>query len=144
MGGARDERVDRLARAFEGFTRRFKVAEAAAVADKALNPLDAQALLYVAENPGCGLGDVARFLGVAMSTMSSATDRLEAKGLVERGRGEGDRRALALCATSGGREVVEHHRAAYRELCEWMLARLGQEDSAALVRIAEKLANDGT
>jgi hypothetical protein len=29
-------------------------------------------------------------------------------------------------------------------LCEWMLARLGKEDGAALVRIAEKLANDGT
>ena len=73
------EQVEQLTRAFERFTRRFKVAEAAAAADNALNALDAQTLLFVSEHPGCGLGDVARDLGVAATTMSSAVDRLVRK-----------------------------------------------------------------
>lgn len=55
------EQVEQLTRAFERFTRRFKVAEAAAAADNALNALDAQTLTYIDVNPGCGMGDVARY-----------------------------------------------------------------------------------
>jgi DNA-binding MarR family transcriptional regulator len=33
-------------------------------------------LVFVDDNPGCGMGDVARYLNVAMTTMSSAIDRL--------------------------------------------------------------------
>ncbi len=83
------EQVEQLTRAFERFTRRFKVAEAAAAADNALNALDAQTLVYVDDHPGCGMGDVARYLNVAMTTMSSAIDRLVKKAFVERRRPEG-------------------------------------------------------
>jgi DNA-binding MarR family transcriptional regulator len=42
------------------------------------------------------VGDVARYLCVAMTTMSSAVDRLVKKALVERRRPEDNRRAVAL------------------------------------------------
>src|ERR1700753_4090492 len=90
------EQVEQLTRAFERFTRRFKVAEAAAAGDNELNALDSQALLFVGDHPGCGIGDVARYLKVALTTMSSAIDRLVRKDLVARGRPEGERRSAAL------------------------------------------------
>src|SRR4051812_34720716 len=96
------EQIEQLTRAFERFTRRFKVAEAAAAADNALNALDAQTLVFVGDNPGCLRGDVPRFLNVAMTTFSSAIDRLVKKALVERRPPEENRRSVSLTATDKG------------------------------------------
>jgi DNA-binding MarR family transcriptional regulator len=138
------EQVEQLTRAFERFTRRFKVAEAAAAADNALNALDAQTLVFVGENPGCGMGDVARYLNVAMTTMSSAVDRLVRKALIERRRPEDDRRSVALSATETGRQAIEDHVAAYREACRLMLRSLDPREQSELIRLTEKIADSET
>jgi DNA-binding MarR family transcriptional regulator len=133
--------IARLAAAFEAFTRNFKVAEAEAAADNALNALDQSTLVFVAENPGCALTDVARFLNVAMTTMSSATDRLVKKGLIERERPEENRRSVALVATAAGQGIVDRHFQVFRDLCRLMLSRLDERERAELIRIAGKIAN---
>jgi DNA-binding MarR family transcriptional regulator len=136
--------VEQLTRAFERFTRRFKVAEAAAAADNALNPLDAQTLVFVGDNPGCVMGDAARYLTVAPTTMSSAVDRLVRKGLIERRRPDDDRRSVSLTATAKGRQAVEDHVAAYREACHAMLRALDSRERSELIRLSEKIAGSET
>lgn len=138
------EQVDQLSRAIERFTRRFKVAEAAAAADSALNALDAQTLLFVSEHPGCGLGDVARDLGVAPTTMSSAVDRLVRKAMIRRRRPADDRRTIALTATAKGRRVMEDHKAGYRKACCAMLRSLDPGERGELIRLTEKIAGTET
>lgn len=138
------EQIEQLTRAFERFTRRFKVAEAAAAADNALNALDAQTLVFVDEHPGCLIGDVARYLNVAMTTMSSAIDRLVKKALVERRRPEDNRRSVALTATAQGRRVVEDHVAGYRMACQMMLRSLDPGERKELIRLTEKIADNET
>ena len=138
------EQVEQLTRAFERFTRRFKVAEAAAAADNALNALDAQTLVFVDDHPDCGMGDVARYLNVAMTTMSSAIDRLVKKALVVRRRPEDNRRAVALTATDRGRQVVEEQVAGYREACRLMLRSLEPGEQSELIRLTEKIAGHET
>lgn len=138
------EQVEQLARATERFTRRFKVAEAAAAADNALNALDAQTLLFVSEHPGCGLGDVARDLGVAPTTMSSAVDRLVRKAMIKRRRPEDNRRTVALTATAKGRQVMEDHKAGYHKACLGMLRSLDPSERGELIRLTEKIADAET
>ena len=138
------DQVEQLTRAFERFTRRFKVAEAAAAAENALNALDAQTLVFVDDNPGCGMGDVARYLNVAMTTMSSAIDRLVKKTLVDRRRLEDNRRAVALRATDQGRQVVEETVAGYRHACRLMLISLDAKEQVELIRLTEKIADHET
>lgn len=138
------EQVEQLTRAFERFTRRFKVAEAAAAADNALNALDAQTLVFIADHPGCGMGDVARYLNVAMTTMSSAVDRLVKKALIDRRRPEDNRRAVALNANDKGRQIVEDHIAGYREACRTMLRALDPAERGELIRLTEKVADNET
>lgn len=138
------EQVEQLTRAFERFTRRFKVAEAAAAAENALNALDAQTLVFVGENPGCGMGDVARYLNVAITTMSSAIDRLVRKMLIERRRPEDNRRSVALTATPTGRQVIEDHIAGYRDACRMMLRSLDPKEQSELIRLTEKIADHET
>jgi DNA-binding MarR family transcriptional regulator len=136
------EQIEQLTRAFERFTRRFKVAEAAAAADNALNALDAQTLVFVDEHPGCLIGDVARYLNVAMTTMSSAIDRLVKKALVERRRPEDNRRSVALTATDKGRGAVEDLAAGYRAACQMMLRSLDPPERNELIRLTEKIADN--
>jgi DNA-binding MarR family transcriptional regulator len=134
------DQVDQLTRAFARFTRRFKVAEAAAAADNALNALDAETLVFVGDNPACGIGDVARYLNVAMTTMSSAIDRLVKKELIDRRRPEDDRRSVALKATAKGRRAIQDHVAGYREACRAMLRSLDPGEQRELIRLSEKIA----
>ncbi|UPK26834.1 MarR family winged helix-turn-helix transcriptional regulator [Bradyrhizobium sp. 195] len=138
------EQVEQLTRAFERFTRRFKVAEAVAAAENALNALDAQTLMFIAEHPGCGMGDVARYLNVAMTTMSSAVDRLVKKDLIERRRPEDNRRAVALSANEKGRQVVDEHIEGYRQACRTMLQALETSEQDELIRLTEKIADNET
>jgi DNA-binding MarR family transcriptional regulator len=141
MNDPTTDQVEQLTRAFERFTRRFKVTEAAAAVDNALNALEAQALLFVTEHPGCGLGDVARDLGVAATTMSSAVDRLVRKAMVERRRPEANRRAVALTATAKGHDVMEEQKAGYQKTCFAMLSSLDPGERGELIRLTEKIAN---
>ena len=138
------EQVEQLTRAFERFTRRFKVAEAAAAADNSLNVLDAETLVFIGDHPGCGVSDVARFLNVALTTMSSAVDRLVKKTLVERQRLEANRRAVALTATPAGLQVIETHAAGYRNACRMMLRSLDPQERNELIRLSEKIADNET
>ncbi len=139
-----EDQVEQLTRAFERFTRRFKVAEAAAAADNALNALDAQSLVFINDSPRCGTSDIARHLKVATTTASSAVDRLVKRGLVRRQRPEDDRRSISLTATKKGQSAVNDHVAGYREACRKMLRSLNDREQSELIRLTEKIVGDET
>ncbi len=143
MAEPTQQQIEQLSAAFERFTRRFKVAEAAAATENALNILDAQALAFISDNAGCGAGQVARYLDVVPTTMSSAIDRLVRKGLVKRRRPIRDRRSVALTATDKGRQVVEDQKAGYRNTCAVMLKALDEAERAEMIRLTEKIADQG-
>ena len=141
MAEPTQEQIDQLSLAFERFTRRFKVAETAAAAENALNALDAQTLVFISENAGCNAGEIARYLDVAPTTMSSALDRLVRKSLIERRRPEENRRSVALTATAKGLRVVEDHKAGYRKACVAMLRALEAGEQTQLIKLTEKIAD---
>lgn len=135
------EQIGQLTLAFERFTRRFKVAEAAAAMENALNALDVQALLFVNEHPDCSLGDVARNLQVALTTMSSSADRLVRREMMNRQRPEANRRSVALTITLKGKEAVAGYMAGYRDACRTMLEALDPAEQVEFVQLAQKIAD---
>ncbi|TGR65643.1 MarR family transcriptional regulator [bacterium M00.F.Ca.ET.194.01.1.1] len=137
------EQIEKLAVAFERFTRRFKVAEAAAVIQNSLNALDIQALLFIDEHPECSLGDVSRHLQVALTTMSSSADRLVRRDMIERQRPEANRRTVALTITSKGRQAVSGYVDGYRASCKAMLQALDPVDQTEFLRLTEKIVKYG-
>ncbi|GHD12455.1 MarR family winged helix-turn-helix transcriptional regulator [Tianweitania populi] len=136
-----DKQLATLGAAFNTFTRRYKLADALGP-EKPLNELDKQALFYVAEHPECGPSDIARFLAVPHTTISSATDRLAKRGLLKRTRPEEDRRAVALDLSDEGRRRVEGFLAAYRELHLRMLQPLSTAERDAFVGMITKIVYD--
>ena len=134
-----DEQITRLGAALDVFARRFKLTDAAS--GKPLAEIDKQILLYVDKNPGCGPTDVARFFGVATTTISSATDRLARRGLLARHRPEVDRRAVALKLTNDGETYVAAHNQAYLAMFKTILERLSPEERDSFVAMMTKISS---
>lgn len=133
-----DEELAALGAAFDQFGRRYKLAGLSGP-DKPLNELDKLVLFTVGENDGCGPTDVARALGVAGTTVSSATDRLVKRGLLARERIEEDRRAVSLRLTPAGRARVDALLATYRDLHRHMLAPLTSAERRQLIAMLTKI-----
>ncbi len=140
MTNPTDDQLASLGAAFDAFARRHKLVDALG-SETQLNELDKQTLLYVADHPGCGPTDVARFLAVPSTTISSSTDRLVKRGLLERHRPEGDRRAVALRLSAGGKTRADAILAAHRELYRRMLAPLSPAERKSLIRMIAKIVS---
>ena len=138
-----DEELAALGEAFDMFTRRYKMAEALGP-DKPLNELDKQVLFYVAAHPDCGPTDAARFLAVANTTISSATDRLVKRDLLERHRPEADRRSVALRLTAAGQQRVGTMSAMYGALHRRMLEPLTVPERQQLIGMMAKIISYDT
>jgi len=133
-----NDQLATLGAAFDTFTRRYKLADVLSP-EKPLNELDKQALVYVASHPACGPTDIARFLGVPNTTISSATDRLAKRGLLERRRPEGDRRAVELWLSKEGKSCATAITDSYRELCLKMLQPLSATERETFIRMITKI-----
>jgi DNA-binding MarR family transcriptional regulator len=134
-----DEQIAELGAALDVLSRRFKLADAGS--GKPLAEIDKQILRYVANHPDCGPTDVARFLGVATTTVSSATDRLTKRGLLARHRPEDDRRAVALKLTDEGKALVAAQTQAYLAMFKTMLERLSPKERDSLIAMMTKIAS---
>jgi DNA-binding MarR family transcriptional regulator len=94
-------------------------------------------------------GQLARRLGVSLSTMTGIADRLCERGMVTRGEDPDDRRATRVELTAAGRETVERFHAIRRELLTRWLSRLNLDQlaqaadtMAALADAAAELAQE--
>jgi DNA-binding MarR family transcriptional regulator len=83
---------------------------------------------------------IAQSLGAPISTISSALDRLEKRGLVARQRRPGDRRVVHIELTAVGQRLVAKIRRQQVEVCRDMLARLGERDREELIRLVGQVA----
>lgn len=138
MNEPTDEQMTKVGAAFDAFTRRHKLADGGG-SERPLNELDKQVLLFAAGNPGCGPSDVARFLAVPSTTISSATDRLAKRGLLERERIEGDRRAISLRLSAAGETTVTALRQVHQNLYRMMLRRLSPDEREQFIAIITKI-----
>jgi len=83
---------------------------------------------------------IAQSLGAPVTTISSALDRLENRGLVTRGRVAGDRRVVRIELSSAGHRLTAKIRASQVEACRSMLARLNMQDRKDLIRLVGEIA----
>lgn len=136
-----DAQLAALGAAFDAFARRFKLAEACG-GEQPLNEIDKQTLFYVASHGDCGPTDIARYLNVAGTTLTSATDRLVKRGLLARERVAGDRRAVALRLTEAGQAKVRDLEATYHQMYRQFLDPLTPSEQDTLIQILTKVVQN--
>ena len=137
------QQIDTLRLAIDRLMRRFKIAEAGATAEgnRRLNPIDIQALLVIADHPGCTANAVGQHLGVVPTTTSALLDRLVRQGLVLRERVEKNRRIVHLSLPEAGRDRVKRIIETSNAHCRAMLEALEPEERARFVDAMTKIVS---
>jgi len=93
----------------------------------------AEILALVSEHRGIGINELAALVGISPPSMSNAADKLEAAGLLVRGREDpGDRRRVGLTVTAEGLRVV---RSARTSRTAWLAERLGRLSAQQLAAL---------
>lgn len=85
-------------------------------------------------------GSVARALEFSQATITVIVDRLEARGLVERRRGERDRRRFQLCILPAGEEALEQAPDPLQAVFTTRFVALPPWEQAMILAAIERLA----
>jgi len=97
--------------------------------------------LFLARGPdGISHGDIARALGVGLSTVTGVVDRLVDHGLVERRTHADDRRLSYVVATSAGNDLIDRLWASRRDHLAEVLTVLSEDERATLQAALQHLA----
>jgi DNA-binding MarR family transcriptional regulator len=84
---------------------------------------------------------IAQSLGAPISTISSALDRLENRGLITRAHVAEDRRIVRIELSPAGHRLATKIRSSQIEACRSMLARLSARDREDLIRLVTQIAH---
>jgi DNA-binding MarR family transcriptional regulator len=91
-----------------------------------------KALMLIHSPCGASHGEIARALGVGLSTVTGIVDRLVEHGLVERHADPEDRRLSRVRTTAKGTEILDGLWARRKERLNQALTTLSPDDRAAL------------
>jgi DNA-binding MarR family transcriptional regulator len=112
---------------------------AAACAGRHLSAPQVHTLLALGHDGPMPMGDLARRAGVTVKTATGLVDRLERGGLVQRVRGEADRRVVRVGLTAAGAALSRRLDGEILGALTRLLARLDAGDRRDLFRLVTKL-----
>ena len=134
------EMVRRIQRAYPQIYLACHVEHTTSVRRHGMSERDARLLAHLDELAPVTVSELARHLGVGLSTVSEAAQRLAALGLVTRARSSADRRSVALRLTRAGLAHMRDSSVLDADRVAAVLERLGARERAAAVRGLELLA----
>lgn len=101
--------------------------------DDGIPPLRKQLLIAIIDQPGIGVGDLARQENLRSPTISGHINAMVAAGLVKRtDPASGDRRRVGLIATTQANDAIEAHRKRRTDRLAQALANLPAESRNAI------------
>jgi DNA-binding MarR family transcriptional regulator len=136
-GGAAGENEDRILRIFASHERLMHLLTAAHANDfLEIGVSMSQAkLLYVVVAVGqIHMGELPGRLGVSLSTVSGAVDRLVDAGLLTRREDPADRRQALVGVTPEGAALLDRFRELNQQQLRWLLDRVRPDDLAVVER----------
>lgn len=104
-----------------------------------LSDIEREIILHMYYNPQITLKDVSGHLDVPGSTLTSALDRLERKGLMVRVKKEDDKRSFKLMPTDKGLEFLERKDVLHERVFTDVLSVLSAEEQAQFVDLMENV-----
>ena len=103
------------------------------------------ALLRSIANEGCRtMGEIVRLSGCDSGSTTRAIDRLEAKGMLTRGRARDDRRVVELCLTERGLTAASHVAGIAEKIMAEYLSGFSAVEAGTLETLLVRMRANGT
>ncbi len=100
-----------------------------------LSDIEREILQHMYYQPEISLKDVSAHLDVPGSTLTSALDRLEKKGLMKRVKKEDDKRSYKLVPTDAGADMLERKDVLHERVFTDILSVLSIEEQSQFVEL---------
>lgn len=110
------------------------------VGDITLNKLELLALDFIFKKGEITMSELAKGLGISLSTATGIIDRLVDKDLVSRKRNHGDRRVVRVMVTRKGGKAASDYRKHKSETIKKMMTLLTPDEQRSFISIWEKIA----
>jgi DNA-binding MarR family transcriptional regulator len=130
-----DEMAHELMGHLEILTKRFLLPEKTAQ----LSRSETAVLRYLSDHGAATMSDLSAFLGLALSSTTGVVDALAERKLVERKRGEGDRRQVHVALTRAGNRMHDAFIGARTGLGVGMLEPLTDAERQRLLAYFRKM-----
>ena len=104
-----------------------------------LTPVEFSLMLLLRGNERATQSQLSLALGVAPPNMTGILRRLESRGLVERTRGEIDKRMQFIALTAKGKALIEAAHAVGKTMDKAWLGNLSRAEQAMLAELLEKV-----
>lgn len=111
--------------------------------DRDLNMRHLIVLAAIAQNEGASQTTIANKTGIDRSTMADIANRLHQKKLVGRRRTPSDARAYELSITASGMDLLKEAQARVDDADKALKAVLSGDEQAELVRLLDKIIQNG-
>jgi len=106
-----------------------------------LSILQIQTLIYLKNNKGASMGDIAEYFRVELSSATSLLNKLYDQKLVERNTDKEDRRLVRITLTTAGELMFKQAMQERRKKIETTLGYLSKKEQSDLLNILEALNN---
>ena len=141
--------IDRRAAEFralqEGIIARLRNLNLTAMGDlsMALTVQEFRSLEFLASAEPRKTKELAKYLGLAVNSVTDVVDALEQKGLARRRRDDADRRVVRVELTEAGREAAETIARGHLDIYRTYLSALTAEEQETLLALYRKIARVG-
>lgn len=133
----REELISQLTELLHRFSR--KVKQEMNQLDQELTMSDFLVLKYIREKGTINVSDIAKHLQVSLSHVTNISDRLIAKGLIDRVRSVEDRRVVVLTLLPEGERIALEIQKRRKEYLEQLLEKVSDEELKLLIQIFTKI-----
>ena len=106
-----------------------------ALADTNLTAVQAMALNFLGQEDSTTAKELSERTGLDTATLTGVLDRMETSGWIERHRHPSDRRALHICLTDQGRDIVPRIRRKMEKANRHFLAALSEREQKEFRRL---------
>ncbi|MEM7356582.1 MAG: MarR family winged helix-turn-helix transcriptional regulator [Acidobacteriota bacterium] len=106
-------------------------------------PLQFAALEFISKNPGSCQKDIAHHIGTTPPVLVTPLERLERRGLIQRRRGEADRRRVGVALTREGQQVMQEIEKRILSVDQELVADLSDTERKSFLQLLQKVSEAG-
>lgn len=96
-------------------------------------------IVFIGKKNRCIMREIAENLFIQKNNLTPLMDKLVKKNVVERIRGDEDRRVVHVSLTPGGRRLFQQEMESYLDLSKGMLAALEPDEQDQLIALMNKM-----